>query len=459
MIDNLSEFASSPDQNTLDQIFWAEIVRDRHISHELYCAVENGRIESVKSLISQGANVNMKGLQGNSLVHMAAIKGYLDVLKILVENFANFEVVDAYGCKPICTAAAYHQSDVIKYLVQIGADLGSHSYILMNVAVRNNDAVLVSLLVDRGVGINIADASGRTALHYAAENEKLDVMNCLIAKGADMDIKANDGCTPLAHAILHQKYQSVVLLCSLGADVRDSLNFFQNSVDEIFVHRSLAVNLSAALKVYNAFSKHKGDFKDNLLNIILGLLENFEREWNYEKINTWLQDKSLGDLTDVINETHNLMQSCSCVKEKFRKSKNESINKIYSQLKNTHLKTLINLLETDLFKLAKNSILLDNVTEKVPSLLRLKDISIYKKANFSTEELLNISNLNISDLKLGYTTKSSTPSEIDMPIYDEDDLEMMQIFDSVKMDSLEEGVIDEIGKEPDDFSDFFDAIK
>lgn len=456
---NIRENHGFIDLNTLNEVFWKEIEIKNILSAKLYYAICSGNYTNTCSLILQGANVNVKDPQGNSLVYIAAINGYLDILKILVEHSANFEVANANGFKPIYAAAYYNQLDVLKYLVQIGADLGSQSYIFMNIAVKNNDIVLVSLLLGRGFEVNAIDESGCTALHYATLYEKLDVLRYLVMKGANIDFTAPNGCTPLGYAISHKAYHSIVSLCSLGADLGDRFIFFQNNINEIFVHRSLAENLSAALNIYNAFSKHRGDFKDNLLNIILGLLENFEREWNYEKISTCLQDKSLGDLTDVIYETHNLMKSCSCVKEKFRKSKNESINKIYSQLKNTHLKTLINLLETDLFKLAKNSILLENVTKNVPSLLRLKDIDTYKKAKFSIEELLNISNLNISALKLEYTTKPSSPSEIDMPIYDEDNLEMIQIFDSVKMDSLEGEGIDEMEKELDSFFDFIDAKK
>jgi len=401
----------------------------------------------VRLLIFKGADVNMIDSQGNSLVHIAAINGYLDVLKILVEYSVDLEVTDANGCKPIYAAAIHNQLDVLKYLVQIGVDLGSYSYILMNTAVRNNDVVLVSLLVSRGIDINTIDESGRTALHYAAQCEKLDVMKYLVAKGADMYIVATDGCTPLGHAILYRQYHSVVLLCSLGVDIGDNLNFFQNNVDEIFVHRSLAENLSAALNVYKSFSKHKGGLTDNLLNVIFGLLENFGKEWNYERIKIWLQDKSLGDLTEVIRETHNLIDSYSKIKNKLRKSKNEDLQKVKSELQKINLKNLVSLLEKDQFELIKNAMTSSYVKEKVPSLERLESIKSIKAANFIPEELLSLSNLKITDI-----IKLAEPVKSDMVCRNNYDSEIMQILHTVEMDDLSHELGCDLGKVLDVYS-------
>ena len=45
-------------------------------------AVKSGDVETTSFLLEQGAQLNIKDIQGNSLLHVACINGHVDVAKI-----------------------------------------------------------------------------------------------------------------------------------------------------------------------------------------------------------------------------------------------------------------------------------------------------------------------------------------------------------------------------------------
>ena len=78
-----------------------------------------------------------------------------------------------------------------------------------------------------GVGVDITDSYGRTALCIAAKNNRLDVIRLLIESGADPNIKMSRGRTPIYLAIRHGQPETVKLMIELGArlDVTDREGF------------------------------------------------------------------------------------------------------------------------------------------------------------------------------------------------------------------------------------------
>lgn len=59
---------------------------------------------------------------GMSPIHWACTEGRLEVVRFLVERGVNINVTDASGCTPLLIAAQYGQSDVAAYLIKKKAD-------------------------------------------------------------------------------------------------------------------------------------------------------------------------------------------------------------------------------------------------------------------------------------------------------------------------------------------------
>jgi ankyrin repeat protein len=58
----------------------------------------------LKWLIKNGANINHQDRNGLSSLHGATIYGNIEVIKLLLENDADQNIVDAYGNNPLWTA-------------------------------------------------------------------------------------------------------------------------------------------------------------------------------------------------------------------------------------------------------------------------------------------------------------------------------------------------------------------
>ena len=86
---------------------------------------------------------------------------------------------------------------------------------------------IITLLVRNGADLDIKDAVGKTALHYASELGQDDTLEILLQHKANPDHQDNQGRTPLHLAIENGQFNSVTILFEQGkADVNivDTVN-------------------------------------------------------------------------------------------------------------------------------------------------------------------------------------------------------------------------------------------
>ena len=152
-------------------------------------AVKDNHIVTVKALLDAGADVNDRDTFGESLLHLAAVRGYKEMSSMLIAGGADVDARDDRGLTPLHAAA-----------------WGGHREILM-------------LLLDKNVGINVRSTDGLTPLHMAALAGHKETIQYLILKGADINARSADGMTPLHAAAFKGHQQAVELLVAGGADV------------------------------------------------------------------------------------------------------------------------------------------------------------------------------------------------------------------------------------------------
>jgi ankyrin repeat protein len=91
-------------------------------------------------------------------------------------------------------------------------------------AAEKQDSARLNELLQQKTDINVAQADGMTALHWAAYNDDLAAAKQLVAAGADVKAANRYGVTPLSLACVNGNTELVELLLTSGADANAALH-------------------------------------------------------------------------------------------------------------------------------------------------------------------------------------------------------------------------------------------
>ena len=134
---------------------------------DLIDAVRYNHLERARLLLlEQGADKDMFDSIGDTLLHLAASGGCLDIVRLLVEHGATIDIpsTERIGSYTPLSCAVFHgQLDICRYLLEQGADRDK------------------------------PDRYGATPLHDAARGDDLEIVMLLMSYGADLNARNGDG--------------------------------------------------------------------------------------------------------------------------------------------------------------------------------------------------------------------------------------------------------------------------
>ena len=186
--------------------------------YHLHQAAADGDIERVRSLISQGADVNAEDEEEKTPLHYAAKVGKMEVVQLLVEAGADVNAMGNNDWPPLCIAAGKDHIAVAEYLIAHGADVNpDNDWTPLQEAPYSSSVEMVELLIDKGADVN---AGPWTALHGAVDEGRRDIAELLIQKGADVNAKDKWGHSPLYYAMRSEDSETTRLLIAKGADIQ-----------------------------------------------------------------------------------------------------------------------------------------------------------------------------------------------------------------------------------------------
>lgn len=138
----------------------------------LNLAVDSGKTPLVRFLISKGASVNGKGLNGYGPLATAASRSNHAMVKLLLKLGANPNAVDDWGNTTIDYAANRGDIQVVDALLRSGAmiDGGSGGMTPLMGAAYNNDNAMVRFLLKHGANPNVRRFARSTAYEQALLN-------------------------------------------------------------------------------------------------------------------------------------------------------------------------------------------------------------------------------------------------------------------------------------------------
>jgi ankyrin repeat protein len=150
-------------------------------------------VESVRTLLRGGADVNAAQSDGMTALHWAALNGDLKTMDVLLYAGASTQPLTRVGAyTPLHLASSRGQSAAVARLIEAGSKPGPFTTTgvqPLHLAAQAGDAATISALLDRGADINGRDKThGRTPLVFAAAQGQLAAVKTLLARGADARI-------------------------------------------------------------------------------------------------------------------------------------------------------------------------------------------------------------------------------------------------------------------------------
>ena len=161
-------------------------------------------IAKVERLIKMGANLAHSTKEYGTPIHLAALMGFLDIVKLFLKFGVDASLRSDDGYTPLHWATFKGNLELAVILLDAGAETTAQNNVgetILHTCLHytSNDE-MIQLLLREGVPLDVVDSRGRTALHEAAGSGFISIVKLLIEHGAKPDIKDNKSWTPLHDA-------------------------------------------------------------------------------------------------------------------------------------------------------------------------------------------------------------------------------------------------------------------
>ncbi|GJM31318.1 MAG: UNC-44 ankyrin [Saprospiraceae bacterium] len=168
------------------------------IAENLVKAVKAENEIQLLEALQAGGNANQKDEAGTPLIVIAASRGNLTLLDILLDSGADANAQNRVGQTALSRAAYFGHQTVIDQLLSAGADpeLTGEKYgmnPLLSATIGGHEAI-GRKLIDKGVNVDVQDGvNGFTPLMFATAYGHVEFVKLLIEANANPYIKTKDG--------------------------------------------------------------------------------------------------------------------------------------------------------------------------------------------------------------------------------------------------------------------------
>jgi len=157
---------------------------------ELVAAIVDGDNRVVKSLLSQGVDVNSTERDGTNALQWAVYHENAGMVSDLIQAGADVQAINREGMTPLALAAMAGNAEITEILLDAGAGVNTpmaNGETPLMMAARTGDLDTMRIILDRGADINAMEPlRGTNALMWAAANSNPAAVKLLLANGADI---------------------------------------------------------------------------------------------------------------------------------------------------------------------------------------------------------------------------------------------------------------------------------
>lgn len=226
----------------------------------------------LKRIIELGADVNLIGIDGIRPIHYASKEGSTEIVQFLIDNGADFDVVDDLGNSIQHYACmSYNGLGLIEYFINSGLDFttqNNRKQTPIMIAVEMEKTHIINRFIQRKVGLEFICPEGDTPLHWCVAKGHFALVKALLIEGADVNAKNKLGKTPL-HVVggNFHKSEVVELLLDNGAD----MNVLDNDGKSPLFYFCSKINMNLKIRFIDggADLTIKNEFGKSILELMI----------------------------------------------------------------------------------------------------------------------------------------------------------------------------------------------
>lgn len=155
--------------------------RDRYERTPLIWASTKGYLDIVKYLLEKGASINCEDISGYTAIYYASREGHVGIVEYLLNHGAYLGGPNKDSFTPIFVATICDRADVVKVLLKGGDtfkrtdDVGPFF-----IAIVRRNFQIVQILLEFGEGIDEESFEMKQSLEFCKHtSDRVDILNCL----------------------------------------------------------------------------------------------------------------------------------------------------------------------------------------------------------------------------------------------------------------------------------------
>ena len=187
----------------------------------ILCARERGQSASARILLNAGADINAADKYGDTALSLAAWRGKLEVVDLLLDKGAGVPASGDRWKRLLSESASHGLTKLFRRLTEGDRDLkagAGSTPALLHSAAQGGSAEIVDVLIKKGFDPAEPDMYGWTPLHYAALDGRTETARKLVKKGAPLNARTMAGQSPYNVARERGMEDVVKLLAENGAE-------------------------------------------------------------------------------------------------------------------------------------------------------------------------------------------------------------------------------------------------
>jgi len=215
------------------------------VDQALVDAVRRRDVERIREALAAGARVEAMTRHGESVLFVAAQRGFADIVAVLIEAGADVRFRHKIYGSPLTQASAAGHTEIVRQLLAAGARPNVSGESALARAALGGHVDIVDQLLAAGADPN---AGQGTPLREACRRDQVAIVQRLLAAGARPNLHTDTTTTALIQASLRGNAEIVGLLLEAGADpnIADHVDYTPLSSAAALGHEEVARLLLAA---------------------------------------------------------------------------------------------------------------------------------------------------------------------------------------------------------------------